>query len=227
MAVAGVAFNQRTTSGTTVSATRPFSAGSYGLVVGLTDQNTDVDLTFSGSGLTYNDIAVANVNNGANSDFFNQEAAWFEFVAGGSLTVTSTAASSSGWGGIVLVEVTGVSGFDAASYLRTTGSPNCGSLSNTNAAATRIAIGIAWGGGTLANVSGYTDQGSGTQFGGVDTCRVSSLVESSVNSRTSAFGAGTGANPFHCTQFIFNDVTAGGGITALNLYQPAKVTLRM
>jgi hypothetical protein len=214
MAIVGTpVFNQRNGAGTQVTATKTFTAGSYGLVICFVDANGpgDTSITFTenvGEAITFNEIATADRYNA--TDAYAQEAAWFQFTAGGAITVTATQGASGPWAGIVLIEDDGT-GFDTSSYLRTTATPNCGALSNTNANATRYAIGLAWGGGTLANVSGYTDGGAGADYGGTNTTRVSYFNETSVNSRTSQFGAGTGVSPFHCTQFIFNEDAGGGG----------------
>jgi hypothetical protein len=223
MAIVGTpVFNQRNGAGTTVAATKTFTAGSYGLVVCFVDANGpgDTSITFTenvGEAVTFNDIAAADVYNA--TDAFAQEAAWFQFTAGGAITVTATQGTSGPWAGIVLIEDDGT-GFDVASYLRTTTTNprSCGALSNTNDNATRYAVGLAWGGGTIANVSGYTDGGTGADYGGTDTTRVSYLAETSQNSRISQFGAGTGTSPFHCSQYIFNE--AGGGSPTIYTRRP-------
>lgn len=206
MPVVGATFGQRNASGNTVSATRTFAPGSFGLALCALDAFTgDTTITFSGGSLTYNEIAA--VDQFVSGDGYSQEAAWFSFPAGGSLTVTATSGANRDWAGLVVVELAGVIGFDKASYLRTTSNPNCGSATNADELATRVAIGVAWGSGTLAVGSGFTDLGAGANYAGASTMRVQSVQDATIQARTMAFGTGTGTSPFFCSQFIFPDAS--------------------
>lgn len=209
-AVVGVSSAVNETSGTSVSVTRSVTAGNY-LLAYAVNSGADTNITFSttaGSTGSWTEIAGADQYNG--TDQLGQEAAYAVVNATGSVTVQASLSASRLDKYIILVELSGVTGFDAHQYARDTAAPwETASRSNTNAAATRVVTGLWWDGGTGASQSPYTDNGTvfgASAFGAFG--RVQSIVESSVIGRTGAFAAGTGASPAHINQFIFNDVTA-------------------
>lgn len=209
MAVVGITYAEVTgSSGTTVDVTRSVTAGNYLLVIGCAFATTDFSLTFTtqtGTTSAWTEIAAADQYNDA--DDYTQEAAYATATNTESITVRLTVGTATTDRFVAIVELSDSTGFDVAQYARDTAATwETAGLSNTNAAATRLAFGAWWGGGTGAadTAGGYTDNGVGWNFGG-NFARLQSRVESSVVSRTGGFASGTGVSPCHITQFIFND----------------------
>lgn len=227
MSFVGVTYAEVTgSSGTTVDVTRSVTAGNYLVAVGAAFATTDFSLAFNtqtGTTSAWTEIAAADAYDAG--DDYTQEAAWATATNTESITVRLTVGTATTDRFVALLEFTNVTGFDVALYGRDTAATwETAGLSNTNANATRAVFGAWWGGGTGAadTAGGYTDNGVGWNFGG-NFARVQSRVETSVTSRTGGFAAGTGVSPAHITQFIFNEVTAGGTV---NVVEPGKLAKR-
>jgi len=213
VAVVGITFNATANgggSGTTSEVTRSVTAGNYLLAVSGYDSSTGGDTTIvhstqTGTTSAWTEIAAADQYDG--TSLYSQEAAYATATNTESITVRMTTGATTGGRWIALIELSGISSFDAALYARDTAATwETAGLTNTNAAATRVVFASWWGGGTGAadTGGGYTDGGAGWDFGG-SFARMQHRVESSAVSRTGGFAAGTGVSPAHITQYIFND----------------------
>jgi hypothetical protein len=208
MAFVGQTSNYATGGSTTMTVTRSVTAGNYLLVVANAYDPVDISVAFattSGTTSGWTEIAAADFYD--TGDDVLQEAAYATASATGSVTVTVTFGGNAEERSVVLIELSGISGFDAAQYARSTSATGgTAGLSNANATATRVVHINCWGGGLATSTSPYTD--GGALASGYH--RTQYINETSIQNRTGAFGAGA-TQPIHITQFIFSETGGGGG----------------